>query len=271
MLVAQGGAYAGWSLYLHEGRPAYCYNFFGLQRFKIHGEQPVPAGEHQIRMEFAYDGGGLGNGGDVTLYVDGDKVGEGRGAHCANALLRDETLDLGRDSATPANDDHTARQRLHRSGALGPNRHRRRGRGPRPPDQPGRAPAYRDGAPVAGFAPRSAHSAPASAARAILPVAPSSAPADSSAAAAFATRRPVSPPARRSETEARSAAVVGRQLVAHVEADRAVGRQLEPLVVGRVHLDVEADRHAGQPAGHACGRAGGQAAAGELVELEVDR
>ena len=78
MLVAQGGAYAGWSLYLHEGRPAYCYNFFGLQRFKIHGEQPVPAGEHQIRMEFAYDGGGLGNGGDVTLYVDGDKVGEGR-------------------------------------------------------------------------------------------------------------------------------------------------------------------------------------------------
>jgi len=107
VIVAQGGAYAGWSLYLHEGRPAYCYNFFGLQRFKIYGEQPFPAGEHQIRMEFAYDGGGLGKGCDVTLYVDGDKVGEGRVEHTVPMLFSaDETLDLGRDTATPVSDDH---------------------------------------------------------------------------------------------------------------------------------------------------------------------
>ena len=107
VIVAQGGAYAGWSLYLHEGRPAYCYNLFGLQRFKVYGEQPVPAGEHQIRMEFAYDGGGLAKGGDVTLYVDGDKVGEGRVEHTVPMLFSaDETLDLARDSATPVSDDH---------------------------------------------------------------------------------------------------------------------------------------------------------------------
>jgi arylsulfatase A-like enzyme len=107
VIVAQGGAYAGWSLYLHDGRPAYCYNLFGLQRFKIYGERPIPAGEHQIRMEFAYDGGGLGKGGDVTLYVDGDKVGEGRVEHTVPMLFSaDETLDLGRDSATPVSDDH---------------------------------------------------------------------------------------------------------------------------------------------------------------------
>jgi hypothetical protein len=107
VLVAQGGAYAGWSLYLDQGRPAYCYNFFGLQRFKVYGEPPVPAGEHQIRMEFAYDGGGLAKGGDVTLYVDGSKVGEGRIEHTVPMLFSaDETLDLGRDSATPVSDDH---------------------------------------------------------------------------------------------------------------------------------------------------------------------
>jgi arylsulfatase A-like enzyme len=107
VIIAQGGAYAGWSLYLHEGRPAYCYNFFGLQRFKIYGEQPVPAGEHQIRIEFAYDGGGLAKGGDVTLYLDGDKVGEGRVEHTVPMLFSgDETTDLGRDSATPVSDDH---------------------------------------------------------------------------------------------------------------------------------------------------------------------
>ena len=65
VIVAQGGAFGGWSLYLHEGRPAYCYNTFGVQRFKVYGADPLPAGEHQVRMEFAYDGGGLGKGGDV--------------------------------------------------------------------------------------------------------------------------------------------------------------------------------------------------------------
>jgi arylsulfatase A-like enzyme len=107
VIVAQGGAYAGWSLYLHEGRPAYCYNLFGLQRFKVYGERPVPAGEHQIRMEFAYDDGGLAKGGDVTLYVDGDKVGDGRVEHTVPMVFSaDETTDLGRDSATPVSDDH---------------------------------------------------------------------------------------------------------------------------------------------------------------------
>jgi arylsulfatase A-like enzyme len=107
VIVAQGGAYAGWSLYLHEGRPAYCYNFFGLQRFKIYGDKPVPAGEHQIRMEFAYDGGGLAKGGDATLYLDGDKVGEGRVEHTVPMMFSaDETTDLARDSATPVSDDH---------------------------------------------------------------------------------------------------------------------------------------------------------------------
>jgi arylsulfatase A-like enzyme len=107
VIVAQGGAYAGWSLYLHEGRPTYCYNFFGLQRFKVGAEQPVPPGEHQVRVEFAYDGGGLAKGGDVTLYVDGEKVGEGRVEHTVPMLFSaDETLDLGRDSATPVSDDH---------------------------------------------------------------------------------------------------------------------------------------------------------------------
>jgi hypothetical protein len=109
VLVAQGGAYAGWSLYLLEGRPVYCYNVFGLQRFKIAGEDRVGAGEHQVRVEFAYDGGGLGKGGDVTLYLDGQQVGEGRVETTVPAAFSaDETLDLGRDSATPVSDDHGA-------------------------------------------------------------------------------------------------------------------------------------------------------------------
>jgi len=111
VFIAQGGAFGGWSLYAKDsGVPAYCYNLFGLQRFKVEGKDPLPAGEHQVRMEFAYDGGGLAKGGDVTLYVDGDKVGEGRvEATQAMAFSADETTDVGTDSATPVSDDYGPR------------------------------------------------------------------------------------------------------------------------------------------------------------------
>ena len=106
VIIAQGGAFGGWSLYAHEGKPAYCYNLFGLQLYKVFGEEAIPAGEHQVRLEFAYDGGGLGKGGTATLYLDGDKVSEGRvDATVPMLFSADETTDLGSDSATPVTDD----------------------------------------------------------------------------------------------------------------------------------------------------------------------
>jgi arylsulfatase len=110
VIVAQGGAFGGWSLYLSAGRPVYCYNFLALERFKVAGETPIPAGEHQVRMEFAYDGGGLAKGGTVTLYLDGGKVGEGRvEATEAMVFSGDETTDVGMDGATPVSDDYGPR------------------------------------------------------------------------------------------------------------------------------------------------------------------
>jgi arylsulfatase len=110
VILSQGGAFGGFALYANVGRPAYCYNLFGLQRFKVYGEQAIPAGEHQVRMEFAYDGGGLGKGGDVTLFVDGKPVGGGRvEATVPMVFSADETTDVGRDTATPVSDDYGPR------------------------------------------------------------------------------------------------------------------------------------------------------------------
>jgi arylsulfatase len=59
-----------------------------------------------VRVEFAYDGGGLGKGGVASLYVDGVKVGEGRiDATVPMIFSGDETTDLGSDSGTPVTDD----------------------------------------------------------------------------------------------------------------------------------------------------------------------
>jgi arylsulfatase len=107
VVVAQGGAFGGWSLYVSDGRPAYCYNLFGLERYKIYGDAPIPPGAHQLRMEFAYDGGGLGKGGAVTLYLDGRQVGAGRVDHTVPMIFSaDETTDVGADSATAVSDDY---------------------------------------------------------------------------------------------------------------------------------------------------------------------
>ncbi|MCI0632404.1 MAG: arylsulfatase [Actinobacteria bacterium] len=107
-IVAQGGAFGGWSLYLKDGRPAHCYNLFGLQRFKVEGDTPIPPGEHQVRMEFAYDGGGLGKGGDVSLFVDGNLVGKGRVVGTVPMVFSaDETTEVGSDAGTPVTDDLT--------------------------------------------------------------------------------------------------------------------------------------------------------------------
>ena len=107
VIIAQGGAFGGFALYAKDGKPAYCYNLFGLQRFKVYGEDRISAGEHQVRMEFTYDGGGLGKGGDVKLYVDGEQVGEGRVDGTVPMLFSaDETTDVGSDTATPVSDDY---------------------------------------------------------------------------------------------------------------------------------------------------------------------
>jgi arylsulfatase len=107
VIIAQGGAFAGWSLYAKEGRPRYCYNLLGLRRFTIEGDASIPAGTHQVRMEFGYDGGGLAKGGTVQLFLDGTKVGEGRvDATVPLVFSADETADIGRDSASPVSDDY---------------------------------------------------------------------------------------------------------------------------------------------------------------------
>ena len=111
VLIAQGGAFGGWALYLTRGTPKYCYNLFGLRETVVAGDATVPAGTHQFRVEFAADGGGLGKGGTATLFVDGTKVGEGRlDATVPLVFSADETCDLGEDTGSQVSSEYTAAQ-----------------------------------------------------------------------------------------------------------------------------------------------------------------
>lgn len=107
VIVAQGGSIGGWALYAKDGRLRYCYNLFGIRRFTVDGDRPIPAGRHQVRMEFRYDGGGLGKGGDVVLLLDGDTIGAGRvDATAAFIFSADDTCDVGREGGALVTDDY---------------------------------------------------------------------------------------------------------------------------------------------------------------------
>jgi arylsulfatase A-like enzyme len=109
VIIAQGGRFGGWSLYANSGRAKFVYNTLGIQLFETEATSTIPVGTHQVRMEFAYDGDGLGKGGDVTLYYDGDEVGSGRVDMTQPMVFSaDETTDIGHESGTTVSPDYDA-------------------------------------------------------------------------------------------------------------------------------------------------------------------
>ena len=110
VIVAQGGSMGGWALYSHEGKLKYFYNFLGMVHTAVTATSKLPAGMHQVRMEFTYDGGGIGKGATVALYGDGKKVGEGR-LERTTALFfsMDETTEVGCDVGEPVSPDYGPR------------------------------------------------------------------------------------------------------------------------------------------------------------------
>jgi hypothetical protein len=109
VIIAQGGEFGGWSLYTKDGKLKYAYNLFGVQLFTTESSQDLPEGEHQVRMEFEYAGGGLGKGGNVTLFVDGKNIGEGKVEATQPMLFSaDETCDVGSETGSTVSPDYTA-------------------------------------------------------------------------------------------------------------------------------------------------------------------
>jgi len=102
VILAQGGRFGGWSLYMKDGKPAYVYNFLGLERYTISAENAIPAGPATVKLDFVYDGGGIGKGGVATLSVNGKTVAEGRIEKTQPLIFSgDETADVGLDNQTP--------------------------------------------------------------------------------------------------------------------------------------------------------------------------
>jgi arylsulfatase len=119
VILAQGGRFGGWTLYVKDGKPVYEYNFLGLQRFKFVSPKPLPAGKSTLRLNFDYDGGGLGKGGTATLSVDGATVASGRIEHTQGAIFSaDETAGVGVDDSTPVSNEYAEGDNAFKGGSI---------------------------------------------------------------------------------------------------------------------------------------------------------
>jgi arylsulfatase A-like enzyme len=110
VIICQGGRFAGWSLYMKDGKVSYVHNWLDVERYTVTSQQPVPAGKATIRFEFAYDGGKLGSGADGSIFVNGQKVAEGRIEKTVPVIISaDETAGVGQDDATPVTEEYKQR------------------------------------------------------------------------------------------------------------------------------------------------------------------
>jgi arylsulfatase len=121
VLATIGGRHGGWALLMQDGKPEFVYAFSNQpeHKYRIMSDQPLPIGDHVVRLAFKYDGGGHGKGATGTLFVDGKQVAEGRIPHTVGVRFSlDETFDVGEDIGTPVVEDYVDKMPFAFTGTL---------------------------------------------------------------------------------------------------------------------------------------------------------
>jgi arylsulfatase A-like enzyme len=106
VIIAQGGRFGGWTLYIKGGKLKYCYNYLNQERYTVESTNSLPPGKAVVKLDFKYDGGGVGKGGTATLYVNDQNVGESRIEKTQPYVFSGEGEDVGEDLETPVTEDY---------------------------------------------------------------------------------------------------------------------------------------------------------------------
>ena len=100
VIVCQGGRFGGLSFYIKEGKPAFSYNYLGMEFTEIIATEALKPGNYKLVYEFKSDGG-LGKGGLGTITVNNKKVAEKRIDKTQPGIFSvDDLADIGVDDGT---------------------------------------------------------------------------------------------------------------------------------------------------------------------------
>jgi arylsulfatase A-like enzyme len=101
VIVCQGGRFGGLSFYMKSGKPAFTYNYLGMESIDIVSSEVLTPGNYKLVYDFKYDGSGMGKGGIATISVNGKKVAEKRIEKTQPGIFSvDDLADIGVDDGT---------------------------------------------------------------------------------------------------------------------------------------------------------------------------
>lgn len=108
VIVAQGGRFGGFSLFLDHGKPVFTYNLTPAHVTRIAAGAPLGAGVHKLSLSFQLDKPEKTSGGAVVLKADGREVARGRVERTfAQIVSHTEGFDIGEDAVTAVDASYT--------------------------------------------------------------------------------------------------------------------------------------------------------------------
>ena len=100
VILANADFIGGFGLWVDgEHKLNHTYSFLGVESYRQTSTKPLPAGDVTVKMLFAADEPKPGSGGDVTLWANGEQIGEGRVEKTAPMMLTSYAgMDVSRDN-----------------------------------------------------------------------------------------------------------------------------------------------------------------------------
>jgi arylsulfatase A-like enzyme len=113
VLIAQGSAAGGYSLFMKDDRLRYVHNWVGREIYGVMSEGPVPVGSHELRFEFEPTGKadmahGRGAPGRLQLYIDGKLVGNAEAPTTTPFVINPGALAVGLNVGSPVTPEYTS-------------------------------------------------------------------------------------------------------------------------------------------------------------------
>ena len=113
VLLCQGTAAGGYSLFIKDGKLHYVHNYVGRSLHRVSTPDPVPPGAHELRFEFEPTGEpdlahGRGAPGRLQLYVDGKLVADESAPVTTPFMINPGALSCGVNPGSPVTPDYTS-------------------------------------------------------------------------------------------------------------------------------------------------------------------
>lgn len=108
VLAAIGGVISGWSLYVKDGKPIFCYNRFDIEQARVEAPEALPPGKAKIKVEFTPVDPTPGAAADVRVLVNDEEVAKGRVSGTVPFRYGVEPFDIGMDTVSAVCEDYTS-------------------------------------------------------------------------------------------------------------------------------------------------------------------